>query len=148
LPLVPIGALHSSPIVAINYDAGETVGWPALAAQMDRGLHVAGPGAVLVASNYGEAGAVQRYYPQDADRVYAVHNAYWLWGPPPADASTVVAVGFDPARLAPYFDSVHLAARLDNRVDVDDDEQEASIRTCRGRSAPWPLVWNRLRHYG
>jgi 4-amino-4-deoxy-L-arabinose transferase-like glycosyltransferase len=28
LPLVPADALHRTPIMAINYDAGETVGWP------------------------------------------------------------------------------------------------------------------------
>jgi hypothetical protein len=148
LPFVPLGALHSTPIVAINYDVGETVGWPAFAAQMDRALHAAGPGAVLVASNYGEAGAVQRYYPQDATRVYAVHNAYWLWGPPPSSADPVVAVGFDPARLQPYFRSVGLATRLDNGVGVDDDEQQVSVRVCRRLNTPWPVVWKSLRAYG
>jgi 4-amino-4-deoxy-L-arabinose transferase-like glycosyltransferase len=148
LPVVPLGALHSTPIVAINYDVGETVGWPAFAAEMDAALHGAGPGAVLVASNYGEAGAVQRYFPQDAARVYAVHNAYWLWGPPPSGTQTVVAVGFDPGRLAPYFDSVTLARRMDNRVGVDDDEQQASIRLCRGLRSSWPILWTRLKNYG
>jgi hypothetical protein len=148
LPLVPLGSLHSTPIVAVNYDAGETVGWPAFAAQMDSALHEAGPGAVLVASNYGEAGAVQRYFPQDAGRVYAVHNAYWLWGPPPSTADSVVAVGFDPARLLPYFGSVTLEKRLDNHHGVDDDEQQASVRMCRVRKAPWPVIWNRLKTYG
>ncbi|MGI8578333.1 MAG: hypothetical protein ACR2KG_10555 [Nocardioidaceae bacterium] len=28
LPIVPVGVLHDTPIVAINYDAGETVGYP------------------------------------------------------------------------------------------------------------------------
>ena len=31
LPLVPVRKLADTPIVAINYDAGETVGWPVLA---------------------------------------------------------------------------------------------------------------------
>ena len=148
LPLVPLGALHSTPIVAINYDVGETVGWPTFAAQMDTALHEAGPGAVLVTSNYGEAGAVQRYFPQDAGRVYAVHNAYWLWGPPAQSAQTVVAVGFDPSRLAPYFGSVSLLRRLDNRLGVADDEQQVSVRLCRGLAVPWPAVWDRLKNYG
>ena len=148
LPLLPLGTLHSTPIVAINYDVGETVGWPAFAAQMDSALRKAGAGAVLVASNYGEAGAVQRYFPQDASRVYAVHNAYWLWGPPPSTASTVVAVGFDPARLQPYFSSVSLERRLDNHLDVEDDEQQASIRVCRDLRAPWRVIWGRLKTYG
>ncbi len=32
LPLVPVDKLAGTPIVDINYDAGETVGWPQLAA--------------------------------------------------------------------------------------------------------------------
>ena len=29
LPVVPVGDVHSTPTVALNYDAGETIGWPA-----------------------------------------------------------------------------------------------------------------------
>jgi hypothetical protein len=28
-PVVPVSAVHRTPIVALNYDAGETIGWPA-----------------------------------------------------------------------------------------------------------------------
>jgi hypothetical protein len=31
LPVVSVTALAATPIVAVNYDAGETVGWPQLA---------------------------------------------------------------------------------------------------------------------
>ena len=34
LPLVPVDRLAASPVVAVNYDAGETVGWPAFAATL------------------------------------------------------------------------------------------------------------------
>ncbi|HET7311834.1 MAG TPA: glycosyltransferase family 39 protein [Mycobacteriales bacterium] len=148
LPLIPVDELHATPIEAMNYDAGETVGWPTLAAQMDRALRRAGPDAVLVTSNYGEAGAVQRYYPRDAHRVYAVQNAYWLWGPPPDRTEAVVAVGFDPVRLSPYFRSVSLVALLDNHHGVDDDEQHASVRLCHGPTLPWPQLWPHLKTYG
>src|ERR1019366_1472591 len=29
LPLVPVADLHNTPVVKLNYDAGETIGWPA-----------------------------------------------------------------------------------------------------------------------
>src|SRR5271169_1297774 len=33
LPVVPAADVHSTPIVALNYDAGETMGWPAYVRQ-------------------------------------------------------------------------------------------------------------------
>jgi hypothetical protein len=59
-----------------------------------------------------------------------------------------VAVGFDPTRLQPYFGSVSLLRRLDNRLGVDDDEQQVSVRLCRGLKTPWPAIWGRLKNYG
>lgn len=149
LPIVPIAVLHDTPVVAINYDAGEQVAWPTYVRQIvdvyarerDR------PGAVL-ASNYGEAGAVQRYAPALRTRVYSVQNAYWLWGPPPAAVRTVVAVGLDRSRLTPYFTTVHLARRLDNDVDLDNDEQRAPVEICSGPREPWPRIWDALQNYG
>lgn len=147
LPIVPIGVLHDTPIVAINYDAGEQVAWPAFTAEMHAAWQSAGR-PVTVTSNYGEAGALQRYYPQMSGEVFAVQNAYWLWGPPPAGVGRIVAVGFDRSRLAPYFSSVRLTARLDNHVDVDDDEQGAPVWLCSGRRMPWPRIWRRMKDYG
>ena len=106
LPVLPVRDLPDSPVLAINYDAGETVGWPRFAQQVGEVLDQH-PGAVVLTSNYGEAGAVARYLP-DAP-VYSGHNAYWWWGPPPKDADVVVAVGYEPDRLGDWFASCNPA---------------------------------------
>ena len=107
LPLVPVGDVHETPIVKLNYDAGETIGWPTYVREIAN-VYASLPAqqrrtTVVLASNYGEAGAVDHYGPADGlPAVYSGHMAYWYWGPPPGSTTTAVAVGFersDPRRV-------------------------------------------------
>lgn len=34
LPVLPVSVVHGTPIVTLNYDAGETIGWPAFVAEI------------------------------------------------------------------------------------------------------------------
>jgi hypothetical protein len=155
LPILPLAAVHASPVVALNYDAGETIAWPAYVQEISAVYPrlPAGPSGVralpqIVASNYGEAGAIDRYGGQfGLPDAHGVQNANWVWGPPDG-ASEVLAVGFDPSRLVPYFRSVRLVARLDNHLSVDDDEQGAPVWLCSGLREPWSAIWPKLRDYG
>jgi hypothetical protein len=104
---------------------------------------------VVLGSNYGEGGAVDRYgAAYGLPSAYAVQNAFWLWGPPPATTQQVVAIGFDRDQLAPYFSSVRLATRLNNHLGVDDDEQDAPVWVCAGPRQRWTTIWDRLKDYG
>ena len=153
LPLLPAAWLHLTPVTDVNYDAGETVGWPAFAATIAR-VHDALPpqeraGAIVLVRNYGEAGAVERFGPAlGLPDTYSGHNAYHAWGPPPPDAGTVIAVGMDEERLRAMFDSVEPAARIDNGVDLDNDEQGRTVWVCRGLRGTWAQEWPGLRRLG
>jgi hypothetical protein len=153
LPVVPAGDLHDTPIVALNYDAGETLAWPGFVheiAAVYRSLPAAQRSAAIVlGSNYGESGAVEAF--GSAYRLppaFGVHNAYWYWGPPPPSATVAVAVGFDRGRLSPVCGSLRLAARLDNHLGVADDEQGAPVWVCGDLRAPWAAIWRGLRVLG
>ena len=103
----------------------------------------------MLASNYGEAGAVLRYGPADGlPAVYSGHNGFWYWGPPPASATSVVVVGFDREQLAPYCGQLRLAAHLDNHVGVPDDEQGAPVWTCSSLRSSWAAIWPRANSLG
>ena len=98
LPVVPVSSLHSTAIVALNYDAGETVGWPAFVSEIAAAYRTLPPGqrssAIVLTSNYGEAGAVDHFGPADGlPAAYSGHNGFWYWGPPPATATTAIVVG-------------------------------------------------------
>ena len=157
LPLVPLAQLHSSGVVKANYDAGEQVAWPtyvseimSVAREVQLRIDAGGVGGdtrlVLLASNYGEAGAIEHYAHMTA---YSGDMGFWWWGPPKVSRSpAVVAVGFDRQTLLRYFDSVTLATRLDNHLNVNNDEQGASVRICTGMRADWATIWPKLQTLG
>ncbi|MDT2007085.1 glycosyltransferase family 39 protein [Rhodococcus opacus] len=153
LPLIPVDDLHETPVVAVNYDAGETIGWPRFA-QTIADAHAALPSserrdAVVLAGNYGEAGAVDRYGPElGLPPVFSGHNSYWSWGPPPEQSGPVIAVGFGAEELRRWFGSVEPAGRIDNGVRLDNDEQGETVWICRDRLAPWVGLWPHLRRIG
>jgi 4-amino-4-deoxy-L-arabinose transferase-like glycosyltransferase len=149
LPLVPVGELAETPIPDIHYDAGETVGWPEFAATV-AAVHArvpAGERVAVLTGNYGEAGAVDRFLPALAP-ARSGHNAYWEWGPPPEDAGTLIVIGLEEAELRRWFGEVELAARIDNGVGLDNDEQGEPVWLVRERRVPWSQLWPQLREVG
>lgn len=154
LPVLPATALADVPLQNVNYNLGETIGWPDLVSTVARVYRSLPPAerarTAIVTGNYGEAGAVARYGRAfGLPAAYSGHNNEWLWGPPSPAKGTTIAVGFwDPRVLAPYFSSVTLAARIHNRGGVENDEEGAPLWICRGQRAPWPRIWPAFRHYG
>jgi len=152
LPIVPVGDVHKTPIVALNYDAGETIGWPDFAAEIARAYRSIPPGqrstAAVLTSNYGEAGAVDRYGPADGlPRAYSGHNSFWYWGPPPAWATSAVVVGYSRAQLG-FCGSLRLALRLNNHQGVSDDERGQPVWICTRLTRSWRALWPSQRHLG
>lgn len=146
LPVLP--ADEAGPVVAVNEDVGETIGWPELVRTVAR-VHRYVPTAVVLTRNYGEAGAVDRYGSAlGLPRAYSGHNAYGEWGPPPAYAVPVVAVGFRPEDARPHLRHCAVAARIDNEAGVDNEERGAYVLVCRGARRAWSREWSRLRHLG
>jgi 4-amino-4-deoxy-L-arabinose transferase-like glycosyltransferase len=147
LPLLSEDEL--GPVLALNADAGETVGWPALVGSVASVARSAGPEAVVFTSNYGEAGAVERYGPAlGLPLAYSGHDGFAEWGPPPDRQSAVVVVGLSSAQLTRHFRECRLAARISNPAGVDNDERGEPVELCRRTRAPWSQMWKGLRHLG
>jgi dolichyl-phosphate-mannose-protein mannosyltransferase len=147
LPLLP--ASQTGPVIALDSDIGETIGWPDLVRTVADVYRQAGRPAVVFTSNYGEAGAVDRYGPAlGLPEAYSGHNGFGEWGPPPDVPGPVVAVGLDDATLASHFDGCRLAARVTNSAGIDNDERGEPIDLCAGTRAPWSRIWNSLRFLG
>jgi 4-amino-4-deoxy-L-arabinose transferase-like glycosyltransferase len=146
LPVLPADSL--GPVLAMNEDVGETIGWPELArtvAEVYRGV----PGAVVLTQNYGEAGAIDRYGPAlGLPRAFSGHNAYGDWGPPRDGRAPVIAVGLRPDVIAAHLRGCRTAARIANGHDVDNEERGRAVTVCDGPRRAWSQEWASLRHLG
>jgi Dolichyl-phosphate-mannose-protein mannosyltransferase len=152
LSVLPAQALHTVPLQKINYDLGETIGWPKLAALVAREYDsLPSPQrrqTTILAGNYGEAGALDRYGPGlSLPQAFSGANNFWLWGPPPAADSAAVVVNMDPAFLHREFAHVRLVATFWNGLGVSDDEQGAQIFLVSGLKSSWAQSWPAFQDY-
>ena len=147
LPILPEGS--AGPVVAVNGDIGETIGWPQFTRLVARAYRQTGRPAVILTSNYGEAGAIDRFGgPLGLPRAYSGHNGFAEWGPPPDRASPIVVVGFTQAHLQRHFVRCHLAVRVSNSAGIDNDEHDEPIDVCDATRGPWSRIWRGLRRLG
>jgi hypothetical protein len=152
LPVLPAAALARFPAQKINYDLGEEIGWPAqvkLLAGVWRALPSSERKRVtLIAGNYGEAGAADRYGASfGLPEVYSGANNFWLWGPPPAGDTAAVAIGVNPSLLHREFTHVTEVAVYRNGLNVSDDEEGVAIYVATGLRTSWATAWPAFRDY-
>jgi Dolichyl-phosphate-mannose-protein mannosyltransferase len=153
LPVLPPPALATVPLQSINYNLGETIGWPrfvSTVASVWRSLPVSERSTTsIVTGNYGEAGAIDEYRTRfGLPQAFSDHNSFWWWGPPTPASGTTIAAGIDPRFLRLYFGSVRLAVIFENPWGVQDDEEGTPVWLCRDQHEPWPEIWPAFRHYG
>ena len=157
LPLLPVGWLHRTPVVDVNDDAGEdrrVAGLrrhpgprPRRAAAAGAGRR-GGAGGQLRGGRCGAAFRPRAGPAAGLPQVYSGHNAYHSWGPPPPGAGPVVAVGMDEERLRAMFTSVEPAARIDDGVNLENDEQGRTVWVCRYLRGTWARAWPGLLRLG
>jgi hypothetical protein len=147
LPILP--ASRAGAAIALNPDVGETIGWPEFTKTVAKVYAGTTPHPVIFTSNYGEAGAIDRYGPAlGLPQAYSGHNSFADWGPPPDRPAPVLAVGFEATELRDHFTRCRLATRVANDAGVQNDELDAPIELCKATRAPWSQIWSGLRHLG
>ncbi len=154
LPLLPVKDVGGSPVAALNDDALETIGWPTFIDQVKAVVETLSPeqraNAILFTANYGEAGAIDHLgRPAGLSRAYSGHNSYSDWGIPPDSASPVVVIGFTQrAYVDTYWSDCKEAARIDNGIGAENEEQGVPIWVCASPKRPWADMWGDLTSYG
>ncbi|HEY2142514.1 MAG TPA: glycosyltransferase family 39 protein [Solirubrobacteraceae bacterium] len=154
LPILP--ASQAGPVIAANSDVGETIGWPQFTREVARvydqaaqTLINAGQTPVIFTSNYGEAGAVDRFGPVlGLPSAYSGHNGFAEWGPPPDRPGSVITIGLSESELAKHFRGCRLVTRISNSANVDNDERGEPIDLCSTTRGSWSQIWSGLRHLG
>ena len=153
-----IGATGATGATRTNYgttlplpqDYADMLGWPEMVARTAR-VWRALPGerrtrAVLLAGNYGEAGALDFYGPRHGlpRAVSPGGTTYWLFGPGTLPGETVVALGVPPERLTPLFARCAVADVAGTRWAVE-EEREVPIVVCDGPRQSLQALWPALR---
>ena len=150
LPIVPVADVGSQPLIVA--EAGETIGWPAYVGEI-AGVYRSSPAAqrsstVILASNYGEAGAVGRFGTAvGLPAAYSGQDSYWYWGPPPATATTAVTVGYPRSQLG-FCGSLRYGTTLSNHLGVNDQEQGDPVWVCSRLRRSWRAIWPSQRYLG
>jgi hypothetical protein len=135
-----------TPIPDMNSSVPDGVGWQAYTDQVEAVVAANPEAGAVITANYGEAGALVRYG-EDLPPVYSGHNELYGYGPPPADADTVVTVGLNLAGVSRYFDSCEQAGELDHGLSIDNEEQGAVVAVCQGPNRSWTELWPEFQHY-
>jgi 4-amino-4-deoxy-L-arabinose transferase-like glycosyltransferase len=148
LPVVPVSALGATPLPDLSILVADQVGWPRYVAQVGAVAARAGdPAAVVITSNYGEAGAIARYGPAlGLPAPYSGQNDLGTRDGPPEGTRTVVFVGWQLDEVAGLFDACSVLARLDDGVGVDNEEQGAPVAVCTDPKLSWAQLWPKLAH--
>ncbi|WP_147918154.1 ArnT family glycosyltransferase [Ruania zhangjianzhongii] len=144
LPVLPVRTFGASGLAAVNSAAADQVGWPQYAAQVRQGAAQSGA-EVIITSNYGEAGALDRFGSGGLP-VVSGHVQLWHLDRSPDDAQTALIVGGQSERAPDWFDSCRRVAELDNGLGVDTEEEGEPVLVCTGPVEPWPQLWDRFRH--
>lgn len=124
----------------------DELGWPELVAQTARVWRNLTPGrraqSVLLAHNYGEAGALDLYGPAlGLPLAVSGHLSFQYWHPRHLDKRYLLVVGYSQTALHGLCSASQVRGRVSNRWKVANEEQGALIATCRLRR-PLGALWD------
>ena len=136
-------------------DIADDIGWPEFVASVANAANTLSPTErdrlVVLAENYGEAGALELYgasygLPQPISEV----NSWWArgFGSPPPD--NVLVTGGDMPGLAPHFESCRVVGQVHIPYGVQNEESKyhLPIIFCQNLRGSWTEVWAHDRKFG
>jgi hypothetical protein len=150
LPVLPVSQVGF--IAALNGTVADQIGWPDYVREIGEVYASLPPDqqqrAVLIASNYGEAGALDRYG-RGLPPVYSGHNELWNYGPPPDSRTLAVVVSEAPeSEVSATLGPCELRVHLRNSAGIENEETEnAAVYVCPDLPAPWHTLWPGMQHF-
>ncbi len=129
-------------------DFADMLGWEAQVDAVARVYHRLDPveqeQAVLLGSNYGEAGAIDFYGPRRGlPNAIAYVGTYWFFGPGEKPGDVVISIGFSYDDMASFFGTVTPAAHVMNHYAVA-EQRDLFVYVCRGPRETVQEVWPSL----
>ncbi|HMK70350.1 MAG TPA: glycosyltransferase family 39 protein [Xanthobacteraceae bacterium] len=103
--------------------------------------------AAIIASNYGEAAAIDVYGRSDAlPPALSGENQYFVWGTHGFDGDIIIHIGGDPERWRRFCRSVETVTSFGVSFAMP-YENGRPIFVCRGPRAPLAQIWPRFKRY-
>jgi dolichyl-phosphate-mannose-protein mannosyltransferase len=135
LPVLPLGTAVRLGVVKARGDYQSEVGWPAFARLVER--HAAGAD-VIVAENYGEAGALE-VFGRDLPPVASAHVTMRYWRPRVAGRRALV-IGYSRS-AAGFCSGYRVVARISSADDSDEGGEPIARCTLRATLGElWPGI--------
>jgi 4-amino-4-deoxy-L-arabinose transferase-like glycosyltransferase len=164
LPVLPVGtfiryqaALGRKPDAVEHHRMGalpqhyaDMFGWPELADSVARVAATLTPDerrrAIVIADNYGEAGALEMFGRGRLPRIAGQHNNWYLWGPPAWDRSVAIFIGRDSSEVAEECDTVLVAGSAGHPLAMP-YERDLPIVIARHFRPDLAAAWRQGKHY-
>jgi hypothetical protein len=126
-------------------------GWRNMAEQVAAVFHGLPPEdrahTVILAYNYGDAGAIDYYGPGlRIPNAVSGHNNYYLWGPGPIEPQVVIVIGGSREVAGTMFRDVRAAGSI-TEPNAMPFENNLTIWVCREPKIPLRQLWPMLKYY-
>ena len=152
LPVLPAAALRTVPLQKINYDLAESIAWPQQVALVAREYHAL-PAAqrartTILAGNYGEAGAVDRYGAGfGLPAAYSGATTSGSGARRPPRTRSAIAINLDPACCAASSRTCAWSPRSTTDSASATTSKGARIYLATGLRKSWARAWPAFRNY-
>jgi hypothetical protein len=147
-PIAPIGSGLWNFTAEMGDTMREMVGWTDMAEQVAQIYATIPesekPRTVILAGNYGEAGALDLYGPAyGLPRVISGANSLWARGYGDPAPETAIVVGFDRGYAESFFKTCESAGFVKNQYNVRNEEttRHTGLYVCRQPRRPWAEMW-------
>lgn len=129
----------------------DMLGWENVVATISVVYHRLPPSdradCAILASNYGEAGAIDIFGAQyGLPKAISAHNNYYLWGTRGYTGRVVIVLGSRAGNTAAMFHTVEQAATI-SAARAAISENHLPVYVCRLPRTPLKDIWPLLRHF-
>ncbi|HLP18099.1 MAG TPA: glycosyltransferase family 39 protein [Bacteroidota bacterium] len=132
-------------VLRLPQDYADMLGWEERVAELARIYKNLSPeeraDAIIIAGNYGEAGAVDYYGPRHGlPHALCVSGSYWFFGPGDKPGKIAITIGCDEASLKRNWRSVTKISRLKDEWTVP-EEQDLVFYLCGSQIRSVQTIW-------
>jgi len=153
-PIAPINSPLWNVTSSLNREVVEMVGWQDLTAQVAKIYQSIPdsekPSTVILAGNYGEAGAFDLYGNEyGLPRVITGANSMWQRGYGDPEPETVIVVGFERSYTTYFFKQCDSVGMVTNQYGVRNEEtsHHTGLYVCREPQRPWSEMWKQMQWF-